>query len=70
MECGDCLIKMRNVDIQRRVCHLCTHVCVCMYTCLAANCSEALSCFPALAFTVRCLLQGKAEAGSTQKCHS
>jgi len=70
MECGDCLIKMGNVYVQRRAYHLCTYVCVCVDTCLAANCSEPLSCFPVLAFTVHCLLQGKEKAGSTQKCHS
>ena len=56
MECSDCLIKMWNVNIQRHVYHLCTYACVCMYTCLAANGSEPLSCFPVLVFTVYCLL--------------
>lgn len=70
MEHRDCLSKMWNVYILRHVCNLCTYVCVCMYAWLAANCSELLSCFPVLAFTAHCLLQGKEKAASTQKCHS
>lgn len=65
-----CLIKMWNVYIQRNIFDLCTYVDACMCIYLAVNCSEPLSCFPVLAFTVPCLLQGKEKAGSTPKCHS